>query len=214
MLRVHPGHPGAVKTTGRRLVYERLGARPLCQAALAQAILDMRCRGWLANYVPGPFEFDRTIIFIPTRHRFEPIFRCLDATGSAVVPRGLIESRTDCRMSSQTSAIWMTTYGLAIVAVEGCNVRIRGTSAGLAGRVNRSRYSESKPALCTHLVENATGLVLPRERLNDDLRLRAALVFEAFQLDVPGLLEGRMRSEIVSRWRFPEEKYDPSDVPF
>lgn len=214
MLRLHPGHPGAVKTTAPRLIYERLGARPLSQAALAQAILEMRCKGWLANYVPGPFEFGRSIIFIPSSHPYEAIFNCLDWNGHAVVPRGLIESRTGCRISKRTAGIWLGTYGLAMVAVEGCNVRLRGTSAGMAWRVNDSRYAQSKRALCTHLVENATGLVLPRERLNEDLRLRAALVFEEFQVDVPGLLDGLMRSAVRPRWQFPREDNNPANVPF
>lgn len=214
MLRIHPGCPGAIKTTARRLIYARLGNRPLGQAAVNLAILEMRCKGWLANYVPGPFEFDRTIVFIPEHHPFEAIFRCLDWTGSAVVPRGLIESRTDRRLTNPTTGMWLATYGLAIVAVEGCNVHLRGASGGMAGRVNRARYGDMRRALCTHLVENATGLVLPKERLNEDLRLRAALVFEQFQVDVPGLLDGLSRSPVVPRWRFPDEQYDPSDVPF
>jgi hypothetical protein len=214
MLQIHPGHPGALKVTARQLVLDRFGNRPFGRAAISDAIADLGSNGWLANYTPGPFEFERFIIFVPTDHRFAAVFRCLDATGTGVVPRGLIESRTRCRLSEPMARVWLTTYGLALMRVDGCNVHLRGTSSGMAGRVNRLRF-EDDPTLvdCDLLVENATGLLLPLNRLNEDLRLRAAQAFGSFGVEAPGLLTGQTKSTLRSQWRFPSE-YNKDDIPF
>src|SRR4051812_35996296 len=72
---MHPGHPRAIKITARRLVYQRCGTRPLGQDAVREAIAIVRRNGWLANYCPGEFEFDRSLILVPSRHRFAALFR-------------------------------------------------------------------------------------------------------------------------------------------
>lgn len=218
MLQFHPIDAGAIKTTGRKLVQEFHRKRPLNQLAVMDAINKMRRHGWFANYTPGPFQFDRTIVLVPSHHRFEPLFRCLNANEQALVPRGLIESRTNHRITNSMTGTRLGVYGLAIVSVQGCNVVIRGTSSGMAFTVNSARYGETPPRLSEHLVENATGLVLPPERLNDDLRLRTAMAFEEFLVDVPGFLDGEAESHVRSRWHFTSTadmsvQPDP-DVPF
>jgi len=204
MFRLHPCIPGAIKVTAAELVRELFGARPLGQAAVQDAIALMRQSGWFANHTPEKFLWRRTVIFVPRNHRMEPIFRCLDGqTATASVPRGLVESRTRCRLNEPRAGVWLGVFGLAIVAVENCNVVIRGTSGGMACGVNSARYGEAKPVRCERLIERATGLTLPAEHINYDLRLRTAMAFGSFAVDVPGLLAGAAQSPMVSRWQFP-----------
>jgi hypothetical protein len=61
-----------------------------------------------------------------------------------------------------------------------------------------------------------TGLSLRSELLDDDVRLRAALAYDAFAIDVPGLLDRAAESQVISRWQFPTASAPvaDSDVPF
>src|SRR5687767_3531676 len=111
-----------IKTTPRKLIRERFGRRPLGSAAVREAVDAMMRRGWLPNYVPRAFEWDRNLVFIPHSHAFASIFRCLDANGCGVVPRGLIESRTCVGISNLITGMLLARYGLAIVALDGSNV--------------------------------------------------------------------------------------------
>ena len=212
MLQRNPPDPTSIKTTPRKLIDHWFGDRALGSAALREAVELMRRAGWLNNYIPGPYEFDRTMIFVPMQHRYEPIFRCLDSRGMATVPRGLIESRTRCRIAAPMAGMFLASYGLAIIAIDGCNVVIGGTSGGMASSINTARYGEDKPRKSIYLVENATGITFTDNQLNDDLRLRAALAFDDFHADVPGLLDGQEMSVVRSRWRFPAPPPAPSSA--
>ena len=191
-----------IKTTPRKLIRDRFGRRPLGTAAVREAVDAMMRRGWLPNYVPRAFEWDRNLVFIPHSHAFAGIYRCLDADGCGVVPRGLIESRTSIRIENVMTGIWLARYGLAIVALDGGNVMLRGTSSGMANIVNLSRRDIYDTVTSRVLVRCATGLDWPTEQLNEDLRLRATLAFHEFQVDVPGLLNGGEESDVRSRWVF------------
>jgi hypothetical protein len=50
------------------------------------------------------------------------------------------------------------------------------------------------------LVHATTGKHISRRRWNDDLRLRVALAFDEFNIDVPGVLDGKLESDVQSRW--------------
>ena len=213
-----------IKTTPRKMIRDRFGRHPLGSAAVREAVDAMMRRGWLPNYVPRAFEWDRNLVFVPQNHPVAGIFRCLDTNGRGVVPRGLIESRIGIRIDHFMTGIWLSRYGLAIVGLEGTNVALRGTSSGMAYVVNVSRKSVRDRMLTRSLVRYATGLDLPTDHLNDDLRLRAALAYDEFQVDVPGLLDGGEESTVKSRWVFPSPpppaasagalSLDPNDPPF
>jgi hypothetical protein len=66
------------------------------------------------------------------------------------------------------------------------------------------------------LIQVAVGKVIPPQHWTDDLRIRAALKFDEFQVDVPGLLEGKTESDVQSRWLFPPAAANPADpeIPF
>ena len=176
-----------IKTTPRKLIRDRFGRRPLGSAAVREAVDAMMRRGWLPNYVPRAFEWDRNLIFVPQNHAFAGIFRCLDTYGHGVVSRGLIESRTGVGIGNLITGMLLARYGLAIVALDGSNVILRGTSSGMASVVNLSRRGIPDRMLNRVLVRYATGLDMRTDHLNDDLRLRAALAYDEFQMDVPGL---------------------------
>jgi hypothetical protein len=64
------------------------------------------------------------------------------------------------------------------------------------------------------LVHAATGKHVPRRLWNDDLRLRVALAFDEFNIDVPGVLDDEIESDVQSRWLFPSPPPPPPPPPW
>jgi hypothetical protein len=207
-------HPGAIKTTARKLIQERLGYRAANRLSLRDAVEDVMFKGWIPNYLPARHEFDRSVIFVPQTHKYAAIFRCLGRAGIGPVPRGLVESRTGTRLHHAMTGLWLSRYGLAIQALDGNDVILRGTSVGMAGTVNLRRYDESHLIRSAVLIEHATGLSVRPCLITDELRLRAAIEFDSFDIEVPGLLDGESESQVISRWRFPATPAPSADIPF
>ena len=64
------------------------------------------------------------------------------------------------------------------------------------------------------------GLPIGRVKFVDN-RLRVALAFDEFNIDVPGVLDDELESDVRSRWLFPPPPppippppWEPSDPPF
>lgn len=62
------------------------------------------------------------------------------------------------------------------------------------------------------VVESATGMVLPPSEIDDDLRLRTALVYYEHGIEAEGLLDGEDNCTPVSHWRFPQSESHPDDL--
>src|SRR5438105_9384589 len=144
-------HLNALKILPRELVTRWYGDRPLDEDAVHDGVLEMMRRGWLPSFVPRPCEWDRTMVFLPQRSDLAAIVRYLDGSGGGVVPRGLIESRTQCPLSCIGTALILSGIGIAIVLVDGNNVFIRSTTPALALMVHSARI---------HMLE-----AMPTERL-------------------------------------------------
>ena len=129
----------ALKILPRELVARWYGERPLDEDAVHDGVLEMMRRGWLPSFVPRPSEWERTMVFLPQRSIMAAIVRYLDGGGCGVVPRGLLESRTQCTLSSIGSGLILSSIGIAIVRVDGNNVFIRATTPGLALMVHSAR---------------------------------------------------------------------------
>jgi hypothetical protein len=103
-------------------------------------------------------------------------------------------------------------HGLALMRVSGCSVVVQGTSTEMAHIANVSRYMALAPRPSWMVVENATGLVMPPAEIDDDLRLRAALVYHEHGIEAKGLLDGDDNCTPVSHWRFPEADSRPDEL--
>jgi hypothetical protein len=206
----------ALKILPRELVTKWYGDRPMDEDAVHDGILEMLRRGWLPSFVPRPTEWDRTMVFLPQRSIFAAIVRYLDGGGIGVVPRGLIESRTQCPISCIGTGLMLSSIGIAILRVDGNNVFIRATTPGMALVVHSARIHPLDQMPTERLIQVAVGKVIPPQHWTDELRMRAALKFDEFQVDVPGLLDGKTESDVRSRWLFPPIAATPADpdVPF
>ncbi|HEX8524206.1 MAG TPA: hypothetical protein VF669_18270 [Tepidisphaeraceae bacterium] len=207
----------ALKILPRELVTKWYGGdRPLDEDAVHDAIVEMMRRGWLPSFVPRPSEWDRTMVFLPQRSNLAAIVRYLDGGGIGVVPRGLIESRTQFPISCIGTGLVLSSIGIAILRVDGNNVFIRSTTPALALMVHSARIHTLDGLPTNHLIRVATGKRVPSRCRTDDLRLRVALRFDELAVDVPGVLDGKSESDVRSRWQFPPTAAKPADpeIPF
>jgi hypothetical protein len=206
----------ALKILPRDLVAQWYGDRPIDEDAVHDGILEMMRRGWLPSFVPQPTEWDRTMVFLPQRSELAAIVRCLDGGGSGVVPRGLIEARTQCPISCIGTGLILSSIGLAILRLDGNNIFIRSTTPALALMVHSARVHPLSGIPTNHLIQVAVGKSVPSRHLSDDLRFRVALRFDEFAVDVPGVLDNKPESDVQSRWQFQTAAAQVTDpeIPF
>src|SRR5947209_3922804 len=169
-----------VKLTARQLVKHWYGKSPVCQQAVHSAIVEMMRRGWLTAYIPRPDDWDRAMIFVPQHNDFAAIIRYVDHRSIGVVPRGLIESRTQHPIAQVGTGMFLAHMGIGITGIDGNNVFIRGTNPGLALMAFGVRSSPLEQMPLDRLVRTTTGRNIPRRLWNDDLRLRMAMTFDEF----------------------------------
>lgn len=205
-----------LKISARDLVSRFYGDTPVEEDVLHDAVVEMMRRGWIPSFIPRPFEYDRTIVFLPQRSPFAAIIRCLDGGGAAVVPRGLLESRTTFPIACIGSGLVLSSLGVAIVRADGNNVFIRATTPALALMAHSTRIHPLEGMETSHLIKVATGKHIPQPLWNDNLLLRVAMAFDEFQVDVPGVLNAASESDVISRWQFPVSPGPVADfdVPF
>lgn len=207
-----------VKMTARELVAHWYGNRHIGDDAVHDAIIEMIRRGWLTGFIPTPSGWDRPMVFVPQRNDFAAIIRYVDYTGAGVVPRGLIESRTQLPLANIGTGLFLSYIGIAITGVDGNNAFIRGTTPGLALMAHQARIHPLKQMPVKTLVSTALGKPAPRRLWDEELLLRVALAFDELNIDVHGVLDGDAMSQVCSRWRFPSPAQiasapDP-EVPF
>jgi hypothetical protein len=201
------------KMTARQLVRQLYGKIPVRQPAVHAAIVEMIRRGWLTAFIPRPTEFDRMMVFVPQHNDFAAIIRCVDHRSIGVVPRGLIESRTGQRVESLGSGLILAHVGIGVTRIDGHNISIRGTNSGLAMMVQQTRRGPLEHISMETLVHATTGKRISRHRWNDDVRLRIALAFDEFNIDVPGVFDGELESVLQSRWLAPPPPPPPPSPP-
>jgi len=206
----------ALKILPRELVTKWYGDRPLDEDAIQDGVLEMMRRGWLPSFVPRPCEWERTMVFLPQRSTLAAIVRYLDGGGAGVVPRGLIESRTQCPLSCIGTGLILSSIGIAIMRVDGVNAFIRATTPALALMVHSARIHPLERMPTERLIHVAVGKVIPPRNWTDDLRLHVGLRFDEFAVDVPGVLDGKTESDVQSRWLFPSAAVSSADpeIPF
>jgi hypothetical protein len=198
------------KMSARQLVAHWYGDRNVDDDAVRDAVTELMRRGWLTAFVPKPPDWDRTMVFVPQHNDFAAILRYVDYNGVGVVPRGLIESRTQLPLSNIGTGLFMSHIGIAITNIDGNNVFIRGTTPALALMAHQARIHPLEQMPTAALINAAIGTPTPRRHRDPELLLRAALAFDEFNIDVPGLLDGEDESDVQSRWLFPTP---PSPVP-
>lgn len=205
-----------VKMTARQLVENWYSVRKVTDDAVHDAVIEMMRRGWVTAFVPKPCDWDRLMVFVPQRNALSAIIRYVDYTGAGVVPRGLIESRTQMPVAHIGTGMRLAHIGVAITNIDGNNVFIGGTSPGMGLLSHQAHISLPKPMRVDSLISVATGKLVPRRQWNEEILLRAALAFDEFNIDVPGVLDGDMRSDVIPRWRFPSSAAGctDADVPF
>lgn len=197
------------KLTARELVKQWFGKVRLTQQVVDAAIVEMMRRGWLTAFIPRPNEWDRFMVFVPQSNAFASIIRYVDQRSVGVVPCGLIESRTEQPIESFGTGMFLAHMGIGITRTDGNNVFIRGTNSGLAMMTMQTRFHPLERMPMETLVHATTGKHVPRRLWNDDLRLRMALAFDEFNVDVPGILDGDYESDVQSRWMFPSPPPPP-----
>src|SRR5205814_7869888 len=106
-----------LKMSPRDLVSRWYGDRALDEDALHDAVVEMMRRGWLPVFIPRPHEWDRTTVFLPQRSLHAAIARYLDGGGAGVVPRGLVESRTQFPIACIGTGLVLSTIGIVVVRV-------------------------------------------------------------------------------------------------
>jgi hypothetical protein len=210
-----------VKLTARELVKQRYGNSPMRDQAVQDAVVEMMRRGWLTAFIPRPSEWDRRMVFVPQSNAFAAIIRYVDQRSVGVVPRGLIESRTELPVESFGTGMFLAHMGIGITRIDGSNVFIRGTNPGLAMMAMQTRFHPLERMSMETLVNATIGKHVPRHLWTDDLRLRIALAFDEFNIDTPGVLDDEPESDVKSRWQFPAPPpppaappWAPSDPPF
>lgn len=203
-----------VKMSARALVAHWYDDRLVGEEAVHDAVVEMMRRGWLTAFIPKPDNWDRPMVFVPQRNDFAAIIRYVDYTGVGVVPRGLIESRTQLPLASFGTGLFLSRIGIAIAKIDGNNVFIRGTTPALALMVHQTRPQNFDHMPVQALISTALGKPVPRLHWDQDLLLRVALAFDEFDVEVPGVLNGETESQVISRWRFPATLSGSADVPF
>lgn len=184
--------------------------RGLGEEVIHSAIVEMMRRGWLTAFFPRPTEWDRRMVFVPQQNDFAAIIRYVDQRSVGIVPRGLIESRTNAPVEHIATGMFLSHIGIGITAIDGNNVFIRGTNPGLALMMFHVRAHPLEHMRMESLVKMITGKHIPRRLWNDDLRLRVALAFDEFNCDVPGVLDDDIESDVQSRWSFPPPPPPPA----
>jgi hypothetical protein len=203
-----------VKLTARQLVKHWYGKCPVRQQAVHSAIVEMMRRGWLTAFIPRPNEWDRAMVFVPQRNDMAAIIRYIDHRSVGVVPRGLIESRTQQPVEYVGTGLFLAHVGIGITGIDGHNVFIRGTGPGMALMAFQVRANPLERMPMETLVRTTTGKHVPHHLWNDDLRLRVALAFDEFNIDVPGVLDDDIESDVQSRWLFPPPPPPPPAPPW
>lgn len=202
-------------TTARGMVRRCVGTSAVTDKEIGRSVEIMLRHGWLPNYVPKADELDRSMVFVSQQHRMAAVFRHLDSNGRGIVPVPLVESRTGYCLDHPLSGVFLSICGLALVAMDGNSVMLRGTSTGMATAVNWARRWESAMKLkATVMIEHATGLVLPPEETSIDLRRQVARYFEEFYVGVNGLVEGNAEPELLPFWQFPPVEAVATEPPF
>jgi hypothetical protein len=163
----------------------------------------MMRRGWLTGFHPEPADWDRPMVFVPQRDDYAAIIRCIDARNVGVVPRGLIESRTQQPADSIGTGMFLGHVGIGIARIDGNNVFVRATNPGMAMMAYSVRRGPLERMPVETLIHVTTGTHIPRPLWNDDLRLRVALAFDEFCIDVPGVLDDNVETDVRSRWLSP-----------
>lgn len=202
-----------IRMTAHELVAYEIGPTRMTPNVVETALAQARRRGYIACFTPSPETYHQHMILVLATDRFAALYRALAPDGSPTpVPRGLIESRTQLPVTEMLTGIVLARYGLAILRVTDFCVILRGTSSEMAHDANISRYMRLCPRPCWMLIERATGLVLPPREIDDELRLRAALVYDQHNVAVDGLLDCGDQCTPVSPWRFPESQNQPDEL--
>ena len=199
------------RITPRQLVQQYLGTKRVSQRSLLTALHYACRRGYLPNYIAGASAYDQHMVLLPATSPLAALYRHVAPDGSPThVPIGLIESRTSLPLSHLVTVMVLARVGLAVVRLAGRCAVLRGTASEMAHEVNVLRYIDSRPRPCWMAIERATGLVVPPAEISDDLRLRTAELYDEYELDALGLLDGEPNATIVSRWRFtPQPQVTP-----
>lgn len=133
------------------------------------------------------------------------------------MPRGMVESRTGWELSHPFCGSALARVSLAIVKKDGFTVVLRPAPLQFCHRINASRYPSVEFAHpCATLVAEAIGLRIHPILIGDELRLKAALIYDEYGIDVDGLLDGKRESTLRSRWQFPHtmQMSEHLDPPF
>jgi hypothetical protein len=201
----------SLKTTARQLVRDRFGQRRVSRAAVQEAFDQALRHGWMPVYLPGKAELDRDLVLVPQGHQLAAVVRCLSRDGCGTMPIGLVESHMGGMpfRDNALASMHLAKFGLAIMACDRNTVTLRGTAPRLACLVNLARHGLGQGFRCEQMVEAATAIRLRARHITDDLRLRAAIAFDQFEVDVPGLLAGEAEPDLVSRWTFPKPPPPP-----
>ena len=180
-----------LKISPRDLVSRWYGDRALDEDAIQDAVVEMMRRGWLPVFVPRRMSGTGRRCSFRSAAATPPSSRYLDGGGGGVVPRGLIESRTQFPIACIGTGLVLSTIGIAIVRVDGNNAFIRATTPGLALMVHSARIHPLEDMPTGQLINIATGKRIPPQHWNDNLRLRVAMTFDELQVDVPGFWMAR-----------------------
>lgn len=206
-----------VRVSVKQLVGYELGPTRLTPTAIETALAQVRRRGYVASFTPPAEAYNQHIILLLASHPFAAIYRALALDGSPTpVPLGLIESRTHIPITTMGAGMMLAHFGLALLRVAGCCAIVKGTWTKMAHECNASRYIQLSSRPSWMLVETATGVVAPPAEIDDDLRLRTALSYHEYGINVEDLLDGADTCAPVSHWQFPktQAEFDELTPPF
>ena len=157
----------------------------------------------MVNGWPSTPGYDRTVVLVRAEELLAPIFKATRQSGTAILPRGLVESRLNCLLSSEKAGVLLARHGLAVVGCADHTVELAGVPPLLAAIVNDVRHHLwPRPRLATIAVQAALDLPERPRRLSDATRLRTAEIFEELRVDASALLLGDPRVRLISTWTF------------
>ncbi len=207
-----------IRTTPRRLVFRELGVENPSPSTVRLALNRARNRGYLVAYHPAPPAYDEPLVQVPVSSPMAALYRWLAVHPPLTpMPRGMVESRTGWELSHPFCGSALARVSLAIVKKDGFTVVLRPAPLQFCHRVNASRYPSVEFAHpCAMLVAEAIGLRIHPILIGDELRLKAALIYDEYGIDVDGLLDGKRDSTLRSRWQFahPMPMAEHLDPPF
>jgi len=173
---------------------------------MRHALLLLGAEGW-ASAMPPDGPVDEEFALVHCDHPMFEIIRQLP-TCDFSIDRSTVERAIGSSLAAEVGAETLAQCGLAVAALRGNHVVLHSANRAAARVINLARIHPSMRGYAArNLIHAFARPKRPGRRrvnLNDDLRMNAAEVLQAWQIDAEDLLDRRGRIRVRSAWTYPE----------